>query len=140
MNILAVTDDHQCIAVISTAIHLRWPNSGEAIFLSEPEQAFNLDLKEFDTIIFDGMFKDLAVYVINSIRKLSVIPLLYLADPSEDQMDTAEILAFEKTDYLFKPLQLGDLISVIEANAQCNEEMLSLHAWLPSPNKVESCN
>jgi DNA-binding response OmpR family regulator len=55
--------------------------------------------------------------IIRSIRRDTNVPVLVLSDPKSDQTITARALANGADDYLFKPIEIIDMIFHMEAVA-----------------------
>jgi len=116
MKILAATRDDQTAAAIFAAMRLRWPTSGEVVVVSQLDDKIQGSLSGFDLFIVDSGLGCSTARIKKLCDNLPGIPLLYIADPHGDQLDTASaILSLGTADYLFKPLEIGELISMIEA-------------------------
>ena len=115
MKILVATSDTKTSTVISAAVRFRWPTSGHTEIVSDKTPVLP-DIVGFDLMVVDCSLH----WSIEQIQKLSEmlsdIPILYLADPYGDQMDTASaIISLGNSDYLFKPLEIDALVSSIES-------------------------
>jgi DNA-binding response OmpR family regulator len=118
MKVWAATRDGNVLDLLNIAIRMRWPSSGRLIVpdvldADAPRNARGCDLAVVDTCL-DGT--DPCSYV-RSIRRDSDIPLLVLSDPKGDQSITARALANGANDYLFKPVEIIELIFHMEAIA-----------------------
>jgi len=140
VKILAATCDDRSSAVILAAVHLRWPDSGQVIVWPSVDGDTRIDPAGFDLGIVDGGLKYAATQVVARIRESSNLPLLFVADPQGDQMDTAWALQFENVDYLFKPLELAPLISRIETLTESRDAFPDLLTSTQIIQKLKESN
>jgi len=118
MKVWAATRDGKVLEVLNTAIRMRWPTSGrlvtpEIIDADAPSEAKACDLAVVDTCI-DVIDPN---EIIQSIRRDSDVPVLILSNDKGDQGVTARALACGADDYVFKPLEIIELIFHMEALA-----------------------
>ncbi len=116
MKVWAATRDDSVLDLLNTAIRMRWPSSGQLIVpemldSEAPHSARGCDLAIVDTSMDSIDSSD----VIHTIRHDSNIPLLVLSNPRGDQGVTARALANGADDYLFKPVEIIELIFHMEA-------------------------
>jgi DNA-binding response OmpR family regulator len=119
MNVWVMTRDNKILALISNALRVRWPNSGKLVVPSTiesdiPEGIQGCDLAVVDTCAIESD----PCRIIRTIRHNSDVPILILSDPRADQTVTAKALADGAVDYLFKPIEIVDMIFHMESSAK----------------------
>ena len=116
MKILAATSDPKTSAVISAAVRFRWPTTGYVEIVSDSANQVLPNRAGFDLMVVDCSLHWSVEQIQKLSEMLSDMPILYLADPYGDQMDTASaIISLGNSDYLFKPLEIDALVSSIES-------------------------
>ncbi|XUX00923.1 MAG: response regulator [Dehalogenimonas sp.] len=116
MKVWAATHDSEVLNLLNTAIRMRWPSSGrliapDSITPESGDGARGCDLAVVDTCI--GHIDPCSL--IQSVKHDANIPILVLSDPKSDQTVTARALASGAEDYLFKPVEIIDMIFHMEA-------------------------
>jgi DNA-binding response OmpR family regulator len=115
MRILVITGDETISSPIIVASRLKWPKTGKVVIIASLNDFKIEKIAAFNCVIIDGELKDNAIQVINSIRRFSAVPIVFVANPHGDQIDTAFALTQGIVDYLFKPLEIGDVINSVES-------------------------
>ncbi|PPD58052.1 hypothetical protein JP09_007120 [Dehalogenimonas etheniformans] len=115
MNILIISRDQATSSLISNVVQMRWPESGKVVIVHKLDKTQMIGQDAYDLAIVDGDLKRPAMGIISRLRKYPNLPLLFVADPHGDQMETAWVLNHGCTDYLFKPINVDDLISTLES-------------------------
>ncbi|MEL7563211.1 response regulator [Dehalogenimonas sp. 4OHTPN] len=118
MKVWAATRDSQVIDLLNTALRMRWPNSGRLIVPDVTDQEAPSQIKGCDLAIVDTCLDTVdANEIIHQIRRDSEVPVLALSSSKGDQGITARALANGADDYLFKPVEIIELIFHIESVA-----------------------
>ena len=116
MKVWAATRDTDILDLLSTAVRMRWPTSGQIVVPGALNEEQPFDTRNCDLAIVDTALDEIdAGDVIKAIRRCSDVPLLVLSNSKGDQIITARALANGANDYIFKPLEVIDLIFHMEA-------------------------
>ncbi len=116
MKVWAATRDSSVLDLLNTAVRMRWPTSGLLISPEVLDGRPPLDVRGCDLAIVDtGLDEIDAGDIIKAVRRCSDIPLLVLSNSKGDQIITARALADGADDYIFKPLEVIDLIFHMES-------------------------
>jgi len=117
MRVWAVTRDSGVLDLLHTAVRMRWPTSGSLIVPEDLANEIPVDAG-CDLAIVDINIDHIDVgELIQAIRNHSDVPLLVLSNSKGDQTITARALANGADDYIFKPIEVIDLIFHMEAAA-----------------------
>jgi DNA-binding response OmpR family regulator len=118
MKVWAATRDEKIVDLLNAAIRMRWPNSGQLIVPETLDGEASHSARGHDLAIVDTTWDAIdPCDVIRTIRHDSDIPVLVLSNPGDDQGVTARALANGADDYLFKPMEIIELIFHMEAVA-----------------------
>ncbi|PPD58415.1 response regulator transcription factor [Dehalogenimonas etheniformans] len=122
MKILVVTDDAEAAATIIMSIRFRWPNSNEVLLGDGSGFLTKEQLIDVSLIIIDGAMQN-TMAAIMEIRRFSEIPIIFVSEPLGTQIDTAHVLSMGKSDYVFKPIIMADLVFAIETITDQSKEL-----------------
>ncbi|APV43966.1 Response regulator receiver domain-containing protein [Dehalogenimonas formicexedens] len=119
MKVWAATCDSAVLDLLNTAVRMRWPSSGRLIVPSSFTRESWTGARDCDLAVVDTSIASIdPCCLIQSVKNDTNIPILVLSDPKSDQTLTARALASGAEDYLFKPVEIIDMIFHMEAAAQ----------------------
>lgn len=122
MKILVITDDIEAAATIITSIRFRWPNSNAVLLGNGSGFLTKEQLIDASLLIMDGAMQNIMAAIME-IRRFSEIPIIFVSEPLGTQIDTARVLCMGKSDYVFKPIIMSDLVSAMETVIVQSEEL-----------------
>jgi len=122
MKILVIEDDPQIVEVVTTVVHIRWP---EAEVISTHLGKRGLELVEEESpsvVILDIGLPDTSGYeIIRSIRLFSSVPLVILSS-RDREIDIVKGLELGADDYVTKPFRHMELISRVKTAIRRNPD------------------
>ncbi len=115
MRFLVVEDDYDVVKLVNTCLRMRWPNA-ELETAADGKTA--LDLAKGwapDLVVLDlGLPKDDGVDVLQSIRRMSNVPVVILT-ANDDQAKRVLGLEAGADDYILKPFNYAEFLARVNA-------------------------